>query len=166
MKEYRCTEGQSLTDVCLNTYGTMNQYVRMLNDNGLTPNDVPNASTVILWDETAVENQTTLSLVNGNKIIFATLTGFGNPEQTNPDMAKIKDTFQAQYTATENGEKEITITELQGAEVISIEKETKPLLVAEYNFNSDTGKIQLLGSYNQLEKGETLFVLYKKLTTI
>ena len=84
MRQYNCVNGQSLSDVCLNTYGTMNKYVKLLNDNGLSPNDVPNTGQIIMWDETQVLDQSTQSVINANKTIYATLLGYGTPEQVNP----------------------------------------------------------------------------------
>lgn len=164
MLEYKCTEGQSLTDVCLNTYGSMDFYVKMLNDNNLEPSTIPNSGTTIIWDETLVIDQTTQRLTAKNKIIFATLNGFGVPEQINPDINMYKDALQAQYTATtEGGESEITIVELQGNEIIAITQEIQPLKNDAFSFSASTGKITLLKA--PLEKDTTLFVLYKKQIT-
>lgn len=165
MRQYNCVNGQSLSDVCLNTYGTMNKYVKMLNDNGLSPNDVPNTGQIIMWDETQVLDQSTQSVINANKTIYATLLGYGTPEQVNPISKMYKDTLNVSYTATDPaGETLITITALQNNEVIQIQKEIKPLLDSQYIFNSSNGTIQLVGV--TLEQDETVFVLYKKIISI
>ena len=98
--------------------------VKMLNDNGLSPNDVPNTGQIIMWDETQVLDQSTQSVINANKTIYATLLGYGTPEQVNPISKMYKDTLNVSYTATDPaGETLITITALQNNEVIQIQKE-------------------------------------------
>lgn len=161
MLEYKCSEGQSTSDVCMNTYGSMDFYVKMLNDNAIEPSTIVTSSTIIKWDETLVIDQTTQQLTAKNKIIFATLYGFGTPEQVNPIINMYKDAIQVTYTATADaGESEITIVDLQGNEVIGIVQEIQPLKTDAYTFSSTLGKITLLRA--PLEKDTTLFVLYKK----
>ena len=50
MNTYFCTLGQSFSDVCLSTYKTLDDYVKLLNDNLLTPNSVPYSAQSITWD--------------------------------------------------------------------------------------------------------------------
>lgn len=161
MLSYNCVFGQSYSDVCLNTYGTMDYYVKMLNDNNLSPNDLPSTGQVVNWDETLVQNQTIRRLTDKNKIIFATLLGYGVPEQTNPIINMYKDVRNTSYTATTDDETELTLVELQGAEIVQIEKEIKPLKSTQFIFDDVTGKISLLGGLS-LATGESLFILYKK----
>lgn len=145
----------------MNTYGSMDFYVKMLNDNNLEPATRVTSSTIVNWDETLVIDQTTQQLTAKNKIIFATLDGFGTPEQVNPTINMYKDAIQVTYTATADaGESEITIVDLQGNELIALTQEIQPLKADAYTFNSATGKIILLRA--PLEKDTTLFALYKK----
>jgi hypothetical protein len=164
MLQYNCVFGQSFSDVCLNTYGTMDNYVKMLNDNGINPNDIPVTAQPVIWDETIVTNQTIQQLTNQNNIIFATLLGFGIPQQQSPTMATYKETKATSYTATTDGESVITIIDLQGNEMVQIEREIKPLKDDEYIFNSLLGSITLLG--DPLNTDETIFVIYKKRTAV
>ena len=74
-----------------------------------------------------------------------------------------KDVREKQYTSNTSNLSTVTITDLIGCEIITIEKEIKPLLISEYTFNSVSGTIALVGI--TLDKNETLFILYKKLVT-
>ena len=164
MRQFNCVFGSSFSDVCLNTYGSLDYYVKMLNDNGIEPDQQPYSGQPIMWDETLVTDQTVLKSINKNNIIFATLFGYGVPQQENPITMQYKDVLHATYTATTPGETDITIVALQDNEVIQVEQETKPLVASEYTFTSSTGKIILLGE--PLALNETLFVIYKKLVNV
>ena len=74
-----------------------------------------------------------------------------------------KDVREKQYTSNTSNLSTVTITDLIGCEIITIEKEIKPLLTSEYTFNSASGTITLVGT--TLDTNETLFILYKKLVT-
>jgi hypothetical protein len=156
---FSCVSNSSFSDVVLNTYGSLDYYVKLLNDNGISPNDVPSSGQQVSWDENLVVNQSIQTLLTANNTIYATL--FGTPNQTIIPIAMMyKDTLSASYTASIDGETDITITDLQGSEVVQVIKEIKPLLDSEYTFTSNTGKVTLIGT--SLSDGETLFVLYKK----
>lgn len=159
MKQFNCIYGSSWTDVCLNTYGSLDFYVKLLNDNGVEPNQQPYSGQPVYWDDTLVENQTTTTINSRNNIIYATLTGFGN--QVNPISSMYKDVLNAQYTATVDGETVVTIMELQDNEVIAVTKEIKELFTSDYTFNATSATITLQGGL-ELVAGESLFVLYKK----
>jgi len=164
MTTYACVSGQSWSDVVLNTYQTMDMYVKFLNDNNLTPDSLPLSGQKVLWDESLVFDTTVKTQISNNGIKYATLLGFGIPEQINPILEMYKDTREAQYTASANGETTVTITELQGCEIVQVTKEVQPLKNAAFNFNSITGQVTLLGGLS-LVAGETLFIIYKKTIT-
>lgn len=164
MRQFNAVYGSSLSDVCLNTYGSLDFYVKLLNDNGVEPNQLPYSGQPFMWDETLVFNQTTQSLINANGIIYATLLGYGVPEQVNPVITMYKDAIGTNYTATTDGETVITISALQGNEIVQIEKEIKPLVAAQYIFDPIAGTITLLEGLS-LVTDETLFVIYKKTIT-
>lgn len=72
MRNYKCVNGQSWSDVCLNTYGSLDYYVKMLNDNSVESDSIPYSGQLIIWDETLTVNQTVRTKVFQNNIIFAT----------------------------------------------------------------------------------------------
>ena len=163
--QYICTEGQSWRDVVLNTYGSLDYYVKGLADNGAQPENPPTSGRVFMWDSSLIGPNNVQQLLAKQKIKYATLTGFGEPEQPNPSMSTYKDTLQAQYTASAAaGETSITITDLQNNEIVQIDKGIQPLLTSQYTFTPATGVINLVGVV--LEKDETLFIIYKKTVTV
>jgi len=167
MQTYSTIYGQSFSDAVCNTYGTMDKYVQMLNENGISPDDIPSTAQQLTWDNTQVVDQSALSLLSQKNIKFATLFGTGaetSPDPINPTTMYYKDPRNAQYTATTDGETVVTITALQGNEVVSVTKELKQLLPSDYIFDDVAGTITLTGGLS-LMTGETIFVLYKKTIT-
>ena len=159
MQRFNCASGSSFSDVCMNTYGSMDYYVKGLNNNGISPNDVPESGQAFMWDASVVNDQTLQHVTNTNNIIYATL--FGLPGQPNiPTVGQYSDTRNTSYTASSDGETVITLTILQGAQIVQIEKEIKPLLASQFIFNAVAGTITLTDGIS-LVKGETLAILYK-----
>lgn len=159
MTQYNCINGQSFTDVCLDTYGTLDLYGKFLNENAISPNDTPLTNQVIVYDATLVKNK----ILRGRK--YSTFTGFSNPEQITPIMSVYKDTIGTSYTATDvAGETVITITALQNNEIVQIEKGILPLKASQFIFNSVAGTITLVDVV--LEEAETIFVIYKKTVSV
>ena len=149
----------------LNTYGSLDYYVKGLADNGAQPENPPTSGRVFMWDSSLIGPNNVQQLLAKQKIKYATLTGFGEPEQPNPSMSTYKDTLQAQYTASAAaGETSITITDLQNNEIVQIDKGIQPLLTSQYTFTPATGVINLVGVV--LEKDETPFVIYKKTVSV
>ena len=159
MQIFSCVSNSSFSDVCINTYGSMDNYIKLLVDNGLEPNEVPYSGQQVQWDNLLVSNQSIQSLTASNNIVYATLFGANNQNNI-PMPQQYSDTRNVSYTASADGENNITITELQGNQIVQIEREVKPLLNTEFSFNSATGVITLT---NGLANGETLFVIYKVL---
>lgn len=73
MLQYKSVQGQSIWDVCLNTYGTFDFMRKFLDENGIDNIDVPvyNAQ-VFTWDETLVVDQRINQLSQNSNIIYAT----------------------------------------------------------------------------------------------
>jgi hypothetical protein len=162
MTIHNCVYGSSWFDVCLNTYQTLDHYIKLLNDNGCEPNIPPVSGQQILWDETLVIDSSTLKLTLHNGIIYATLAGVGVPVPPNATIMNYLSTQQqVSYTATATSETVITFTPLQttGAVIISITKEVKPMKTSDYIANMTAGTITLLNGL-ELTKGQTLFLIY------
>jgi hypothetical protein len=102
---------------------------------------------------------------NLNNTIYATrYQKIFNPP--NPDaMIKYEQVFEYQYTAAADGETIIILSALIGAlRIIDIEKEIRPINIANYSFNSNTGQLNLLNGV-AMAAGETLFITYALLIT-
>jgi len=182
MQQYNATNGQSYSDVCLNTYGSMDYYVKMLNDNGASPNALPTTGVVIDWDTNLVVDQAVYNTTTKVGVTFAThqldtnnsfyqISGVDNPSggyvapviPSNAPTNMYYDTFETQYLAT-GGETSVTIVELIGSSVVQITREIKPMLKADYSFEPTSGVITFNNGI-QLNQGEELFIIYKKLIT-
>jgi len=183
MTTYYAVSGQSFSDVCLNTYGTLDNYIKLLEDNNLVPDAAPYSNEAIIWNESIVKDQTTYKITTGSGEVFSTLFGQNtnnwfqviggenpviipiNPAPVTPQGLNMYiKPLSLYYTAT-GGETDITIVDLQGMNILQIEREIKPLKSSEFIFNSITGSIQLIG-INPLGVGETLFILYTQTITL
>jgi hypothetical protein len=51
----------------------MDQYVKLLNDNGLTPDSVPYSGQIVMWDDSLVSNQSIQQVQDNSGIKYATL---------------------------------------------------------------------------------------------
>lgn len=186
MQQYNAINGQSFSDVCLNTYGSLDNYVRMLNDNGLTPDAYPYSGQAISWDPEVIVDQTIYKKTTGAGVKFATLVGINgnnffqtvggeNPKvlSINPAPISIGGTGETpnnmyikpketQYTSVVGGETSISLTELIGKEIVSVVKELKTLLKTQYIVGPGAGEIQLSG-VDPLAPGETLFIYYNEI---
>ena len=184
MQKYSCFNGQSFSDVCLNTYGSLDEYVKMCNDNGLIPDNVPYSGQIVQWDETIVTDQTIFKKTTGAGITFSTqqsinnnnhfqVIGGENPKVLSVNPAPISvigtggqnmyvKTLSTSYTSVSGGESVITILALQGKTVTQIEREIKPLKATEFIFDYIAGTIQLVG-IDPLSVSETLFILYNEI---
>lgn len=71
--KFNTYNGQTFSDVTVNTYGSMDYYVKLLNDNGLSPDSIPESGGSVEWDTNIVRDQSVQTLINQNNIIFATM---------------------------------------------------------------------------------------------
>lgn len=72
MKEFIAIEGSTIFDVCLNTYGTLNRIVKLMDDSGHAGGITayPTAGQVFLYDENLVNVQSNQNL-NQNYTVAA-----------------------------------------------------------------------------------------------
>jgi hypothetical protein len=184
MPTYNCHSGQSFSDVCLNTYGTLDEYVKLLQDNNNTPDTAPFSNEAMLWDNTVITDQTIYKKTTGAGIVFATSFGLNNnnyfqilgtenptvlavnPQPINPPggTSMYIKSMSMFYTAV-GGETFITVIALQGMNILQIEREIKPLKNTEFIFDTVAGTIQFVG-IDPLNAGENLFILYTQTITL
>ena len=177
---YKAVNGQSLLDVCLNTYGSTDYFIKLLKDNNIAnANQLPYTGQQFSWDETLVsDNNVQTSTANGD-IIYATSSQSNNntyyvvdgsigsqPTPTPSDGSAIpigyyEKVSETSYTATTDGESVITLASLIGKTIIEIIKEIKPMFANQWSFNTKTGVITLTS--DSLSAGESLFILYKEI---
>jgi hypothetical protein len=182
MITFYAVSGQSLPDVCMNTYGSMDYYFKLLQDNGITDADsLPSTNFPFLWDNTLVvdaQNQRTIDLTdlkfatansgNGNTFSIVSgapstpliITGGGGTPAITSNM--YQKTSATSYTATTEGETAITLLPLQTKSILQIERNIEPLLTTEYSWNSTTGVLTMV---NPMSIGESLYILYTEMIT-
>lgn len=182
MTAYTSIEGQSLYDVCLNTYGSFDFIVKLINDNNIpNMNYYPVSGYVFNWDETLTTDQGVNIINNNSNVIYATKVlkngsirsvvqsganngttiGNGYNVPNNPNlsaMVKYQQTAEVQYVAS-GGETSVTLTELINSTIVQITREIKPLGTTDYSLNPNTGLLTLNNGI-VLEAEETLFIIY------
>jgi hypothetical protein len=72
MQNYNCVNGQGWLDVCLNTYGSLDYFIKLINDNNLTPEIPPVSNQSVVWDNSLTVNQSIRNTITSNNVIFAT----------------------------------------------------------------------------------------------
>lgn len=184
MLAYKAVYGQSLFDVCLNTYGTFDYLAKLLIDNNVENIDItPYSGQIFNWDEMLVADQQVNITSQNSKIIYATSVikngsvlsviesksqggGISIPNYYQPpnqiSIAKYQITLETEYIA-EGGETEILISDLIGASIIQITRETQPLKINEFSFNTNNGQITFIVS--PLNEYETIYIIYSKMIT-
>jgi hypothetical protein len=164
----------------MNTYGTIDLLVKLLQDNGIESIDstLPSSMTWV-WDETLSKDQK-INIVNiSNNVTYATSatikgsvlsiilndnqTSFNNTNIQNPIIVTPPTTggkmiAEIQYIAT-GGESSVPEIDLVGSTIIQITREVQILENSEYSFNPTTGTITLSG--DTLATGEVLFIIYQ-----
>jgi len=184
MEKFYAIEGQSLADVCMNTYGSMDYFFKMLQDSGVqSANEVPYTGQIFLWEKTLVVdaqvNRTTTinnikyataSSQNGNTYYIINGDGItppqnGNGQNPNPPTvpSMYQKTSELSYVAPTDNVTDITLTSLQGKNILQIIKNIQPLFAADYSFNTTTGVLHLI---TPLSKDEALFILYTEMITL
>lgn len=184
MKIFYAIAGQSLQDVCMNTYGSINYFVKLLVDNNVPSMDAEVYSNqAFVWDETLVANQATSVSVLAGNIRYATdLSALGNlnfvvpnggptwgpPPAGVPTTNKIDMVFSTFYISNADGTTTMVITDLTGVpitgyDLISVELETKPLRNdgSAWSWNKATAVLSLLNGFTA-DNGVQVYIWYKK----
>jgi hypothetical protein len=180
MLVFNAIAGQSIWDICLNTYGSFDRMVKLLQDNNLdNVNIVPSSRQPFSWDEKLSTDQLVNQTSKNSKIIYATSalingnvlsivhgndnTNNGNnyvqPPNPQAPMIHYQLTAEVQYTAS-GSETSFILSQLIGTTIIQITREIQPLKNGDYSFNSNTGQITLTTA---LTTGEVLYIIYGKI---
>lgn len=100
MKKFNTYNGQTYSDVVVNTYGSMDFYVKLLSENGLSPTDEPQSGGYVEWDTNIVKDQSIQTLITQNNIIFATMPTDEEVNNFLPPRLLLED---GNYILQENG---------------------------------------------------------------
>ena len=181
MLTYSSVYGQSIFDVCLNTYGSFDYLRKLLDDNGIESIDqIPASGQSFIWDETistnsnkissnsntilatgVIKNSSILSVVQENEAIGITFPVYNQP--SNPVIGKRYEvTLETQYIAG-GGETSIILTELIGATIVQLNREIQPQRAGTYSLNINTGQITF--NSDPLAETETIYIIYTKIVT-
>lgn len=183
MTNYFAVNGQSLADICMNTYGSMDYFYKLLQDNNVESADfIPYSGQLFVWDETLVVDANIQKTTSLGGIIYA--TGY---QTNNNTFYVVKETPSAQLpqqntvveivtrnayqktsatsyeSASDTGEQTIYLSALQGKEIIQIEKNIQPMDAIEWAWNSATGVLTLVTAIFRTEK---LYIIYTEMITV
>lgn len=189
LKNYNAINGQSIFDVCLNTYGTLDLLIKQLVDSGAGQgvNDVPISGQVYIYDDSLVVDQAVNQAFLLTGIRYATHIGTNGqtyylinqntptvaPPGTQPPIVPplnpddmITQVNGAQFVSGADGTTVITLMDkdgnsMIGNDLIQIEKEIRPVVNANWVWNKSTGILTLINS-EVVDAGQTLFYLYSK----
>jgi hypothetical protein len=189
-KSYNAVNGQSIYDVCLNTYGTLDLLVKQLVDSGGTQgvNDVPASGQLYYYDDDLVVDQAvnqaylltsiryatangtngqTYYIINQNPAVPVPVAGSPGPPVTPPNPATMLTQVNGtSFTSGADGTTVITPFDkdgnsMIGCDIVQIEKEIKPIINANWVWNKNSGILTLING-ETVDKDQTLFIIYSK----
>lgn len=188
MSTFSGVSGQSLFDVCCNTYGTLDYMYKLLQDSGKANiNAGVSTGDQFTWDSALVVDQQVNRYTTLSGKIFATAAGsngntyyivigqdgkvpindiFVPPNNNTPVASQYQKTSSYSYTITVDGEHVIYLGDLIGKDILQIEVEIKPLKSSEFNFNKVTGTLTFDPAIVATFAGQTLYILYQEIITI
>jgi hypothetical protein len=187
MSNFTGVNGQSLFDVCCNTYGSLDYLYKLLQDSDIPSIDAAvNTGDVFTWDSALVVDQqvnryTTLSgkifataaTSNGNTFYVVigqdgkipTNQNFIPPNNFTPVPSQYQKTSATSYTITVDGEDSIYLSTLIGKDILQIELEIKPLKADEFSWNKVTGMLTINAAVETFA-AQTLYILYQEIITL
>jgi len=181
MLQTKSVYGQSIFDICLQTYGSFDYLRKLLDDNGIENIDqVPASGQVFNWDETistnanqissnsnvilatgVLKNSSVLSVVEENEAIGIVFPVYNQP--SNPVIGKKYEvTLETQYIAG-GGETSIILTELIGSSIVQLNREIQPQRAGTFTLNINTGQITFTS--DPLAETETIYIIYTKIVS-
>lgn len=194
MQTYNAIAGQSIYDVCLQTYGSLDYLYKLMQDNGINGlNELVLSRQAFVWDDNLVVDQqlnvafaasaTKYSTdVSNYGSVYYVINNGGAVVPNNPNDPYVPPTTSSQYqmvynttyTSTQDGLTVITPTaigggSLAGFDILQVELEIKPLIPegqvgAQYIWNKAQGILTLTNG-TTCDAGVTLFILFSKIVT-
>lgn len=190
LKSYRAVNGQSIFDVCLNAYGSLDTLIKLLVDSGAGQgvNDIPASRQEYIFDDSLVVDQSINQAYTLSGIYYATLLGtngqtyyvikqnpvvpvpvVGSPGPIVPPPNPATMLTQVNGTNFTSGTDGTTVITPQdkdggsmiGVDIVQIEREIKPMLFADWVWNKTTGILTLINGQT-VDKDQTLFIIYSK----
>lgn len=185
IQTYQAIHGQSLYDICLQTYGDLGLLTKLLSDNGIDSlNVIPYSRQPFLWDDSLVADQGLNTGFSQSGTVFATEAGLigntfysitgtpplykspgtGQPIPPNAQDDMITQVSSTSYTSNADGMVTFALLDKNGNSMIGnsiaeVTIEIKPLKNSQWSWNTTTGFITLLGGLT-LDNAQTLFAIY------
>jgi hypothetical protein len=190
MRTYKAIAGQSIYDVCLQTYGTLDLIYKMMQDNGVNGLNEPVLSgQAFVWDESLVQDQQlNAAFVASGKIyatdvsnygsVFYVINNTGSIVPNNPGTPYLPPSnTENQYqmvlstSFTSNQDNLTSFTPLDingntlvGFDIVQIELNIQPLKASDFVWNKSFGVCTLLNGLT-IDNGSTAYILYSKIVT-
>jgi hypothetical protein len=189
LKNYKAVNGQSIFDVCLNTYGTLDRLIKQLVDSGAGQgvNNIPASGQVYVYDDELVEAQSVSQAYLLTNVRYATAKGTNGqtyyiikqnqpqavPPGTVPPIVPpinpddmITQVNGAQFVSGADGTTVMVLMDkdgnsMIGNDLIQIEKEIRPIVNANWVWNKFTATLTFING-ETVDSGQTLFYLYSK----
>lgn len=180
MSTYKGVNGQSLMDVCLNTYGSLGFLYKLLQDSGVANINQPVTSQqAFTWDSELIVDQNVNQITTLQNVIYATAATDGDStyyvvrgqDPIPPSAPYVPPfnpggTYQYQRTGFTNYEvttdgASVTIATLIGKTLGQVERNIQP--DTDWTFNNTTGTITFA---NPLMAGERLYIIYTEMITL
>lgn len=156
IQQFQSVAYSTIWDVILNTYGTVDQAVKLMQDNDWpNVNTYPNLGDTFEYDDTLVENQNQLQ-TNAAIENFATR----DRQDTNEsNMVNYEQVWEADYVSNADGTTIINLPDLIGFRLIQVVKEIKNVGDINWGWNSTSAILTLLNGVT-VDNGQTLYLLY------
>lgn len=190
MKIYQAIAGQSIYDVCLQTYGSLDYLYKLLQDNGIAGVDVPVTSRQqFVWDDSLVLDQQVNAAFAGTSKRYSTdVSALGSvfyvinnngtivpnsPSEPYTPPSNTENNYQmvlgTSYTSNVDGATSFTILDINGNpiidfDIVQVELNIQPLKADQYVWNKSTATMTLLGGLT-IDNGSTAYILYSKIVT-
>lgn len=190
MKSFTAISGQSIQDICLNTYQSLDYLVKLMLDNNHPGiNEYPPSGKKFNYDDTLVvdanlsaSNNTkgtiysTAMKNNGSVLVTTPISGpssspyqpyqIPNTSSTpSPNYSKYyMQTLEAEYTSGNDGLTSISLPGLVNCDLVQLIKEIQPLLKKQWLWNKTSGLLTLQNGAS-LDAGQTLYITYNQLIT-
>lgn len=176
LKNYKAVNGQSIFDVCLNAYGTLDLLVKLLRDSGAQGvDDIPVSGQVYVYDDSLVVDQSVNQSYTLSGIRYATLLGNnGSTFYITPPIIDGNMNFEiasTYYISNADGTNVIIPQDKDGLsmigyDIIQLEKEIRPIENPQppnqrWVWSKLTGTLTLTNG-ESIDNGQTLFILYRK----
>lgn len=189
MQTYQAISGQSIYDVCLQTYGSLDYLYKLLQDNNIAGVDQPVLSRQqFVWDDSLVLDQQVNAAFAGTSkrystdvsalgSVFYVINNNGTIVPNTPVDPFTPPSNQNNYqmvlgtSFTSNADNTTSFTVLDingnpiiGFDIVQIELNIQPLKASQYVWNKDTATVTLLGGLT-IDNDSTAYILYSKIVT-